>query len=139
MTSLTKFFASPPKHLPDLFFLSLIGYQIMMTWLHNLPLCRGLFPHLLIGHQGTLLIINSLLLIIMSGIHSLTMARSLNIEIKPCSILLKSISLHIITLYLFFHCTFVLISTSPYVKIYQFRDYFMLIIVQLTWQWPIIA
>ena len=94
------------------------------------PLCRGLFSNLFIGYQDTLLIINSPLLIIIPGIHSLTclvMTRSLDIYIKPCSILLKIISPLIITLYLFFHCTFVLLSTSPYVKIYQFRDYFMLI------------
>ena len=46
---------------------------------------------------------------------------------------------HIITLYLFFHYIFVIIPNSFFVKIYCFRDYFMLIIVQLTWQWPITA
>ena len=38
-----------------------------------------------------------------------------------------------------FHYTFVMISHSSYVKIYCLRDYFMLIIVQSTHQWPTTA
>ena len=37
-----------------------------------------------------------------------------------------------VTLYLFFHYTFMSISNSLYAKISQLRDYFMLIIVQST-------
>ena len=46
---------------------------------------------------------------------------------------------HSVTLYLFFHYTFMIRSNSLYAKIYQLRDYIMLIIVQLTKQWPTTA
>ena len=132
MTSLTKFFASAPLPHPNPFLLSFIGPQASATQFPSLPPCRDLLSGIFIGHQDTLLIINSPLLIIIPGIHSLAClatTRSLNIQIKPCSISSKIISSHIVALHLFFHCTFVMISILPYVKIYCFRDYFMLIIV----------
>ena len=72
MTSLTKFSTLAPTHCPDLFFLSFFGCRATMTEFYSLPICRGLFSTPLIGHQDTLLIINSPLLIIIPGIHSLT-------------------------------------------------------------------
>ena len=81
MTSFTKkFFTSVPMHCPDLFFLSFIGCQAMMTKFFSLPIHRGLFSSPLIDHQDTWLIINSPLLIIIPEIHSLAclmMTRSL--------------------------------------------------------------
>ena len=111
MTSLTNFSTSMPMHHHDLFFLSLIGCQAMMTEFYSPP----------IGHPSTWLIIISPLLIIIPGIHSLTclmMTRSLIIYIKPSLILLTFILSHIVTLYLFFHYTFMIISNSLYAKIY---------------------
>ena len=132
MTSLTNFFVLAPTYHPNPFLLSLIDYQATATLFFSLPLCRDLLSGIFIGYQDTWLIINSLLLIIIPGIHNLTclmMTRSLVILIKPCSILLKIISSHTVTLHLFFHCTFVMISNSLYIKTYCLRGYFMLIIV----------
>ena len=134
-----KFFTSVPLYHPNPFPLSLIGSQAPVT--QFLP-AADLLSGIPIGHWDPHLIINSPLLISIPGIHSLTcllMIRSLVIYIKHCSILWNFISSYIITLYLFFHYIFVIISNSLSVKIYCFRDYFMLIIVQLTWQWPITA
>ena len=125
MTSLINFSTLTTTHHPDLFFLSLIGCRATMTEFYSPP----------IGHPSTWLIIIFLLLIIIPGIHSLTclaMTRSLVIYIKPCLILLKFILSHTVTLYLFSNCIFMIISNFLYAKIYQLRDYIMLIIVRLT-------
>ena len=84
---------------------------------------------------------NFLLLIIIPGIHSLArlaMTRSLIILLKPCSIC-WNLFFHIVMLYLFFHYTSMFVSYPLHAKIHQLRDYFMLIIVRLTWQWPTTA
>ena len=111
MTSLANLSTLMPTHHPDLFFLCLIGCQATTTEFYSPP----------IGHPSTWLIIISPLLIIIPGIHSLTClmtTRSLIIYIKPCSILLKFILSHTVSLYLFFNYIFMIISNSLYAKIY---------------------
>ena len=82
------------------------------------------------------------LLIIISGIHSLatfTMTRSLIISIKPCSILLKFIShtlLHCIYFFTVLPCSYLMHLMT---QLHHLRDYFLLIIVRSTWQWPTTA
>ena len=93
---------------------------------------HDLFSYIFIGLWDMQLITYSLLLITIPRIHNLAcfaMTSSPGIQLKPSLILLQIISSLIITILLIFHYVFVLIFTLPYVKIFCFRDYFMLIIV----------